>query len=189
MVTSASKCSDSIDQCTENIVFLYSNDHDLSCVKLLWLSSVLSGSSMLTLNVTVLKTLNKEAWYTPLLNQILSDYIWLIWIFFFFALKETFFKDSYEQTKPSEWIVLRIPYVAMWGAQGPQSICGNMSSWESPFSLSFCDKQHELLWQLIQVWKYKIKLKMQTPLVRVLSSTPLFIDYLANVPSHGTQMP
>lgn len=107
----------------------------------------------------------------------------------FFSLKETFFKDSYEQTKPSEWIVLRIPYVAMWGAQGPQSICGNMSSWESPFSLSFCDKQHELLWQLIQVWKYKIKLKMQTLLVRVLSSTPLFIDYLANVPSHGTQMP
>lgn len=52
-------------------------------------------------------------------------------IFFFFALKETFLKDSYEQTKPSEWVVLRIPYVDMWRAQGPQSVCGNMSSWKS----------------------------------------------------------
>lgn len=104
-------------------------------------------------------------------------------LIFFFALKETFFKDSYEQTKPSEWIVLRIPYVAMWGAQ---SVCGNMSSWESPSlwasgtnNINFFDNWFRSE-NIKQNWKCKLHWS---------ESCLLFINYFANVPSHGIQMP
>lgn len=69
----------------------------------------------------------------PLLTQILSDNIWLIWILFIylFCPKRNFLQGFLWADK-AFWNVLRIQNVAMRRAQGLQSVCGNMSSWESP---------------------------------------------------------